>query len=407
MNNLAEYENPIIYDWENADFDPDGPFFLALAQQLGGAALEIACGTGRLTIPLAQAGVTITGLDIAPAMLARAKEKAGKLPIDWMEADARQFDLKKQFNLIFMSSAGMQHLLTRADQEAALACVCAHLSASGRFVFSVLFPHVRNMEASDGEIEWFTYTNDRGQEVRVTGTDAYDDLSQVHTETAYRRWKDENDQENLQVAPLSLRYFFPQELEALLHYNGFETLERYGDWDGSPLTNESQIMIFVCRAAEPKNKAELLAGIQRSWELLNHFIAGRDLTIPDAGGWTIADNLAHITEWERFVLRNQFQGVPPAEAIGLPETSIIPFDVDRVNALLLERNRKRPAAEVLADFHAIHAQLLAAIEASSEEALTKPPRIFDDGVTSVLIWTNNNTRDHYDEHLQTICRANC
>jgi SAM-dependent methyltransferase len=248
-NNLAEYENPIVYDWENHDFDPDGPFFLVLAQQFGGAVLEIACGTGRLTIPLAQAGVNITGLDIAPAMLVRAREKAGSLPIRWVEADARQFGLGQLFNLIFMSSAGMQHLLTHADQEAALACVRAHLAASGRFVFSVLFPHVRNMEVSDGEIEWFTYTNDRGQEVRVTGTDAYDDISQVHTETAYRRWKDENGQENLQVAPLSLRYFFPQELEALLHYNRFEILERYGDWDRSPLTNESQIMIFVCRTS--------------------------------------------------------------------------------------------------------------------------------------------------------------
>jgi aminoglycoside phosphotransferase (APT) family kinase protein len=160
------------------------------------------------------------------------------------------------------------------------------------------------------------------------------------------------------------------------------------------------------RMSAPQNKAELLAGIHRSWELFNQFIAGRDLTTPDAGGWTIADNLAHITEWERFVLRNQFQGMPPAEAIGLPPTSITPFDVDQVNALLFERNRQRPPADVLAEFHAIHAQLLAAIEASSEEALMKPPRIFDDGVTSVLIWTNNNTRDHYDEHLQTIVGQN-
>jgi SAM-dependent methyltransferase len=247
LDNLTEYADPIVYDWENHDFDPDGPFYLALARQLGGPALEIACGTGRLAIPLAQQGVEITGLDIVAGMLTRAREKAGSLPIQWVEADARRFDLGKQFNLIFLSSAGMQHLLTRADQEAALACVRAHLAPGGRFAFGVFFPHARGMESAEEEHEWFTYTNDLGQEVRVSGTDSYDDLRQVNTETAYRRWRNATGEEVLQVAPLSLRYYFPQELETLLHYNGFEVLERYGDWDRSPLTNESQMMIFVCQ----------------------------------------------------------------------------------------------------------------------------------------------------------------
>jgi SAM-dependent methyltransferase len=250
QDNSVEYQTPIVYDWENHDFEPDGPFYLALAQQLGGPVLEIACGTGRLTIPLAQRGVDITGLDIAPAMLARAKEKAGNLPIRWVETDARHFDLSQQFNLIFMSSAGMQHLLTRADQEAALACVHTHLAPSGRFVCSVLFTHGQSMGSSETEQEWFTYTNDLGQEVRVTGTDVYDDLNQVRTETAYRRWKDALGKEVLQVAPLSLRQFFPQEMEALLHYNGFKVIERFGDWQGTPLANEHDMMIFVCGVSD-------------------------------------------------------------------------------------------------------------------------------------------------------------
>ncbi len=249
-NNLAEYDNPDVYDWENHDFEPDGPFYLALAQVLGGPALEIACGTGRLAIPMAQQGVEITGLDIVPGMLARAREKAGGLPIRWVEADARQFDLGAQFRLIFMSPATLQHFLTRPDQEAALACVRRHLAPGGRFVLSTLFPHARNMGDSTAEQEWFTYANDLGQDVRVSGADSYDDLQQIHTETAYRRWKDDAGQEILQVAPLSLRYFFPQELETLLHYNSFEVLERYGDWDRSPLGGDCQMMIFVCQLAE-------------------------------------------------------------------------------------------------------------------------------------------------------------
>jgi hypothetical protein len=96
------------------------------------------------------------------------------------------------------------------------------------------------------EKEWFTYKNPAGREIRVSGTENYDPIRQVKLETAFRRWTDDNGQEILKVAPLSLRFMFPQEMEALLHYNGFKILERYGDWDSSPLTAESALMILVC-----------------------------------------------------------------------------------------------------------------------------------------------------------------
>ncbi|MBN2362694.1 class I SAM-dependent methyltransferase [candidate division WOR-3 bacterium] len=63
-----------MYDCENNSFEPDGPFYLAIAKKLGGAALELGCGTGRITIPLAQYGIDITGPDIVPGMLERAKK---------------------------------------------------------------------------------------------------------------------------------------------------------------------------------------------------------------------------------------------------------------------------------------------------------------------------------------------
>jgi hypothetical protein len=97
------------------------------------------------------------------------------------------------------------------------------------------------------EKEWFTEQHPDGWEIRVSGTEHYDELSQIKVETAYRRWKDESGREVVKVAPLSLRYNFPQELETLLHYNGFTVVERYGDNDASPLTNESRLMIYVCQ----------------------------------------------------------------------------------------------------------------------------------------------------------------
>jgi hypothetical protein len=92
-----------------------------------------------------------------------------------------------------------------------------------------------------------SYTDRRGLTERVSGTQRYDRLRQVKTETAYRRWWDADGQEVVRCAPLMLRYTFPKVLEALLHYNGFTVTDRFGDWDGGALTGESGQLICVCR----------------------------------------------------------------------------------------------------------------------------------------------------------------
>jgi 2-polyprenyl-3-methyl-5-hydroxy-6-metoxy-1,4-benzoquinol methylase len=70
----TEYAGATIYDLENSEFEPIGPFCLGMARRAGGPVLDLGCGTGRFTIPLAQHGFETCGLDVAPAMLARARE---------------------------------------------------------------------------------------------------------------------------------------------------------------------------------------------------------------------------------------------------------------------------------------------------------------------------------------------
>lgn len=248
--NLEDYEDPKLFDLENNSFEPDGPFHLSLAQQVGGSVLELGCGTGRVTIPLARHGIDITGLDIVPGMLALARSKARGLPVQWVEADVRDFHLGRQFSLICAPGAVFEHLLEREDQEAVLACVREHLAPGGLFVISIRFPDPGAMENVEEEREWFSYTDENGREVRVSGTDHYDPVRQVRHETAYRRWDDAQGTEVTKRARLALRLIFPQEMENLLHYNGFTVLHRYGDWDSSPLTGESRVIIYVCKTAE-------------------------------------------------------------------------------------------------------------------------------------------------------------
>lgn len=185
--NLEDYADPTLFDLENSDFEPDGPFYLSLAQQVGGSVLELGCGTGRVTIPLARRGIDIAGLDIVPGMLARAQSKAGDLPIQWVEADVRDFHLGRRFSLICAPGSVFEHLLERADQEAMLACVREHLAADGLFVVAIRFPHPESMVNVKEEQDWFSYTDENGRDVRVTGADYYDPVRQIRHETAYRR----------------------------------------------------------------------------------------------------------------------------------------------------------------------------------------------------------------------------
>lgn len=249
QSNLEEYVYPDLYDLENDDPEPERTFFLELARRFDGPALELGCGTGRITIPLARAGVDITGLDIAPGMLALARQKAQGLPIAWIEADARRYSLPRRFRLIFECGSVFMHMLERADQQAFLPNAHAHLDDGGALVFSVQFPHLDHLTDVETEQDWFSYEDARGRTVRVSGIEKYDPLQQVKIETAFRRWTEADGREVCHVAPLALRYTFPQEMDLLLQTCGFRIAERYGGADFSPLTEKSRFMVFVCMKA--------------------------------------------------------------------------------------------------------------------------------------------------------------
>jgi len=248
--NLADYADPILYDVENSEFEPAGLTLLEMTRQVSGPVLDLGCGCGRMAIPLAQAGIEIVGLDVVPQMLAHGREKADDLPIRWVEADARAFHLHQKFELIFSTGAVFQHLLSLPDQEACLARVREHLTDNGRFVFDLGFPNLQWLTNVAEEEEWFTYTTPDERNVRVSGVQVYDPIRQVKTETAVRRWTDANGSEITRMAPLSLRFYYPQEIAALLHYNGFCIVDTYGDWDLTPLTAQSTMMIQVCEVTK-------------------------------------------------------------------------------------------------------------------------------------------------------------
>jgi 2-polyprenyl-3-methyl-5-hydroxy-6-metoxy-1,4-benzoquinol methylase len=248
-NNLEEFLDPANYDLEEADRSaPRIKFYADLAQQTGGPALELACGSGLVTLPIAASGIPVTGVDLARPMLLHARRKARQrqVSVDLVEADVRQLHFHKKFVFVLLTGNAFQAFLRRADQERLLETVKCHLSPQGTFAFETRNPSGNDLTDQPDEQDWFTYKNIQGQKVSVSGTQRYDPLTQVMHWTTYRRWFDA-DENRTRITRIACRFTHPQELEALLHYNGFRIVDQYGDWNRDGLTARSEHIISLCQ----------------------------------------------------------------------------------------------------------------------------------------------------------------
>lgn len=250
FDNLEGYRDPYTYDQLNDLDEIESKFYFDLANQQGGSILDVACGTGRFTIPLAERGFDMTGLDITPEMLEFAKQKAERLSlsINWVHADARKFELSRKYRFIFTTGNSFQHFLDRVSVDELLGSVHRHLDDDGVFAFETRNPTISVLAADeDIEKDAGSWTDHEGYHCSSTYRRSYDHKSQLeHYIFTNRRWKDVSNVVET-VEPFAIRYFFPQELESLLYYNGFLLEEIYGNFDKSPFQADSPLMVCVCR----------------------------------------------------------------------------------------------------------------------------------------------------------------
>ena len=228
----------------------DVAFYLAQAQAASGPVLEIGCGTGRVTIPLAAAGVDITGLDVSASMLEEAKRKAESqgLRINWIGADGRNFDLGQRFALIIMPFNTLQFFRDTAVLGQLFHCVKRHLGDEGRFVFDVFNPQVSFLAADpSARYERARYADPHGGgEVVIEETREYIAERQIVRSTRYYHVGAKRD---FSVSSLELRCFFPCELDMILERFGFSLEAKYGDFDNSLLSSRSPKQICICNRA--------------------------------------------------------------------------------------------------------------------------------------------------------------
>src|SRR5512133_1688402 len=178
MNEAERYERTAwLYDLDDREVVKDDvPFYLDWAARTGGSVLELACGTGRVTIPLAEAGHEVWGIDLSAAMLTRLREKLARFPEgvrDRVQArlgDMSSFDLERVFPLIIIPFRSFQ-LLTRDEQlRGCLASVRRHLAPGGRFILDVFRPYglLDSSWIHGAELQWEAVGQETGHKVRRT-----------------------------------------------------------------------------------------------------------------------------------------------------------------------------------------------------------------------------------------------
>jgi 2-polyprenyl-3-methyl-5-hydroxy-6-metoxy-1,4-benzoquinol methylase len=261
-DNLEEFADPPNYDIEEgARSAPRIAFYCDLAKTVGGPVLEIACGSGLVTLPVAAQGLEVTGLDLAHPMLEHARKKADAqdLKVHWVEADARSFDLGMKYRFIFLTGNAFQAFLRREDQEALFASVKRHLTPEGLFAFETCNPSGHDLTNQPEEEFEYGYLSVEGHQVSVSFTQLYDPIVQIMYWTSYRRWND-GGRDHQKETHIACRFTHPQELEALLHYNGFQIVQQFGDWSKEPLSASSPSIISICRLSQssPDQKMEAI-----------------------------------------------------------------------------------------------------------------------------------------------------
>lgn len=240
---------------------PDVTFFVEAAEESGGPVLEVGCGTGRILIPTARAGVEITGLDLSSLMLAVCRERlshefeAVRSRAELVQADMRRFDLGKTFALVTLPFRPFQHLPTVDDQLACVSSVARHLTQGGRLILDIFNPSLDMLTLPEvgqeyGEEPEFEAPDGR-RIVRRHRTVACDRFEQVNQfELIYYVTHPDGRTERL-VHEFPLRYIFRFEAEHLLARCGFTVEHVYAGYDKSPYgSTYPGDLIFVAR---PKN----------------------------------------------------------------------------------------------------------------------------------------------------------
>jgi SAM-dependent methyltransferase len=248
----AHYEDPAYYRKTYESRREDVRFYLGRALASGGPVLEHGCGNGRIALAIARAGVDVVGVDLSKPMLDDFRARLATEPrevvrhVTLRRGDMRKVRFDKRFPLVICPFNAFLHLYDRPSVEAFLARTREHLSPGGELVFDVSIPEPEELARKPERAYRTPRFNYPGVGlVRYAERFEYEPLRQVLFVSM--EFVPESGAPAFST-PLAHRQFFPQELEALLHYNGFAITKLEGDFSG-PATNTSTTLIVTARRA--------------------------------------------------------------------------------------------------------------------------------------------------------------
>lgn len=253
--------DPEIYDISQpGTFMGDIEWYRQRAIDAGGPVLELGAGTGRVSIPIAQAGVQITALELHAPMLEQLEKKAATLAADVraritsVVGDMRSFALDTQFALVIIPFHSFLHNVTRADQRACLECVVKHLRPGGRLAFNIAYPSLAYMARHAGPLDgvWrWARTKDLADGRYVVYSQALRyDLPNQRVRPMIRTEFFSQDGELLRtkMLRLELAHLHPADIEQLLAGAKLELVRVWGDFKGgAPDANSAELVIEAVR----------------------------------------------------------------------------------------------------------------------------------------------------------------
>ena len=256
------WDDPELYDLENAD-DPafDLAYWTALVRErTPRRVLDLGCGTGRLTLPLAGLGIAheIVALDRSAPFLERLRMRladAGVASVRVVEGDMRDPRVEGDFDLVLVSFNSLAYLIAREDRVACLAAARSLLAPGGALAFDLIAPRYDFLSEALGACPPLrTDTDHTAPESGVTRflrsfTDTYDPTTQtLHSTNRYEIHRADGRVEH-RISDLDWHIYFPEELELLLEGAGLRVSERYGDYERGPWTPQSRRYLWL---AEPR-----------------------------------------------------------------------------------------------------------------------------------------------------------
>ncbi len=242
-----------FYDREHAQFDEDLDMYSNFAELAGGKILELACGSGRVMLPLAQQGYMVTGVDTSARMLALAQENIEQAGLTTrctlVQQDMRDLHLNQKFRLAFIALGSFGHMTTRSDQKRTLASLRAHLSPGATCIIDVSNDDVRYMEDMSGQLlHQGTWQMEDGDYFTHFVSPASDTRQHLLELTHFYEQYPQGGLVQRTTVTTTLYLFERSEMELLLEQAGFTVKNVYGDYDLSRYELESPRMICLAEA---------------------------------------------------------------------------------------------------------------------------------------------------------------